>query len=120
MKDAKDIQRILDGCCGTEQYHRLTIQPCNCTDGVKALADECGAYWLVGDIVPLALDFSCRGQEFTTYTLKRDAEGKGAQLTVTDGDGNTLHTKHYHLTDFPLPEATLWYTNGVLLLPSEY
>ena len=120
MRQAKEIQQILDGHCGTEQYHRLTVQPCNCTDGVKFLADECGAYWLVGDIVPLALGFLRKGEEFTTFTLKKDAEGNGAQFTVTDGNGNTLLTKHYDFTDFPLPEVTLWFTGGVLLLPSEY
>ena len=120
MREAKEIQQILDGYCGTEEYHRLTLQPCNCTDGVKFLADECGAYWLVSDIVPLALDFYGQGENFLTFTLKKDETGNGAVFTVTDGNDLTLLTKHYDFTDFPLPEVTLWYTDGVLLLPSEY
>jgi len=54
-----------------------------------------------------------------TWTLNRNAEG-GASLVCDDGNGWQLHAKEIPFTDFPLPVMTLWYTNNVVLLPSEY
>ena len=42
-----------------------------------------------------------------------------ATLTCEDGNGNVVFTKALTFTDFPLEEITLYFTNGVILLPSE-
>ena len=43
-----------------------------------------------------------------------------ATLTCEDGNGHAVFTKALTFTDFPLTEITLYCTNGVILLPSEY
>ena len=47
-------------------------------------------------------------------------EDYSATLTVEDGDGNQVKQYRIDLTDFPLEEFTLWFTDRTLLLPSEY
>jgi uncharacterized protein DUF6876 len=37
-----------------------------------------------------------------------------------DGNGNIVFTKEIEHTDFPLDEITLYFTNSVIHLPSEY
>jgi hypothetical protein len=43
-----------------------------------------------------------------------------ATLTCEDGNGHAVFTKALTFKDFPLTEITLYCTNGVILLPSEY
>ncbi|MGD1079605.1 MAG: DUF6876 family protein [Candidatus Sulfotelmatobacter sp.] len=40
--------------------------------------------------------------------------------TCDDGNGNIVFTKEIEHTDFPLDEITLYFTNNVIHLPSEY
>ena len=37
-----------------------------------------------------------------------------------DGDGNVVYEKPIPFTDFPLSEITFYFTDDVILLPSEY
>ena len=43
-----------------------------------------------------------------------------ATLACDDGNGIIVFTKQIEFTDFPLPEIALYFTDGVILLPSEY
>jgi hypothetical protein len=43
-----------------------------------------------------------------------------ATLTRENGNGNAVYRKAIEYTDFLLPEITLYFTNKVILLPSEY
>ena len=109
---------------GSEHWYRHWASPnITYTDGVKYLADKGGAYWLI-DEVALENRFSNNkllgNAEFQVWKLVRDKEGHGANLIVEDGDYNELFRKRIEFTDFPLPEITLWFTDNVILLPSEY
>jgi hypothetical protein len=42
-----------------------------------------------------------------------------ATLTCKDGNGKAVHRRAIEHTDFPLPEITLYFTNKLILLPSE-
>ena len=46
--------------------------------------------------------------------------GHTATLTCEDGNGRVMLTKALEYTDFPLAEITLYFTDNVILLPSEY
>lgn len=48
------------------------------------------------------------------------ANDKSALLTCEDGDGNRCHSKRIPYTDFPMTEITLYFTDNLILLPSEY
>ena len=88
------------------------------TDGVKYVADHGGAYWLIDEIV-FGQDVSAvKAEEFQVWKLT--VENRSATLTCEDGNFNVVFTKKIDFTDFPLAEITIWFTDNVLLLPSEY
>ncbi len=105
---------------GTEEYYRHSIaRNVMYTDGIKYLAETAGAYWLIDEIA-LAQLFSAtvRREEFQVWKLK--VTGSRAVLSLEDGNGNKVgRNKHITFTDFPLPEITIWFENGVIMLPSE-
>jgi hypothetical protein len=95
------------------------------TDGVRYLAQRAGAYWLIDEIA-LAnsnikpINQALHAEEFQVWKLQRDAEGHSANLLVEDGNGNEVYRKRIEFTDFPVRTIELWFTDNVILLPSEY
>ena len=90
------------------------------TDGAKYVADQAGAYWLLDEIALVQrADRSVAGEAFQLWTLTVQAD-RSATLTCEDGDGNAVYKKTIEYTDFPLPKIELYFTDNVILLPSEY
>lgn len=91
------------------------------TDGAKHVADHGGAYWLLDEIA-LAQKYekAVAGEEFQVWKLNVDLEKSSATLSCDDGNGKVVYSKAIAFTDFPLPEIVLYFTNGTILLPSEY
>ena len=90
------------------------------TDGVKHVAEQGGAYWLVHDIVIAQKTVpAVAAESFQFWKLKVNPD-HSAILTCEDGNGNVVYRNDLNFTDFPLDEVTLYFTNNVLLLPSEY
>jgi len=58
-------------------------------------------------------------EEFQLWKLTVD-ESKKATLTCDDGNGVVIYTEQINYTDFPLDEICFYFTDSVLLLPSEY
>jgi len=58
-------------------------------------------------------------EEFQVWKLAVRPD-RTATLTCDDGNGNIVFTKEIKYTDFPLDEITLYFTNKVIHLPSEY
>ena len=106
---------------GTETWHRHSfVRTLLYTDGVKYVAEKGGAYWLLDDIAFAQLgDKRVAAEAFQLWRLRVHADHT-ATLTCEDGNGNAVYTKALTFTDFPLEEITLYFTNGVILLPSEY
>jgi hypothetical protein len=114
----KDVLRQF---IGTECWYRHSLaRNVLYTDGARHVAEHGGAYWLLDEIalaqnaVP---EVSAEG--FQVWTLKV-AEDRTATLTCEDGDLREVYRKELTYTDFPIPEIRLWFTNKVILLPSEY
>lgn len=107
---------------GTNEWHRWSILfPYTLTDGAKFVADECGAYWLMDKIASLQHKHNVRAEGFQVWQLKcAEAGGGRATLLCGDGNDNFVYSEVIDYTDFPLKEVTLWFINGVILLPSEY
>jgi hypothetical protein len=77
----------------------------------KYVAEQAGAYWLLDEIAFAQRgDKNVAGEEFQLWKL---------MLTCEDGNGNAVYSKAIEYTDFPLPELALYFTNSVILLPSE-
>src|SRR5262245_12668042 len=114
-------QGDLDQFTGTQVWYRHDLMKrITYTEGVKFLADKAGAYWLIDNIAAHQLDIKISVEPFQVWTLKKDPNGVGASLSVTDGNGGDIHEERIGFTDFPLPEVTLWFTDDVILLPTEY
>jgi hypothetical protein len=106
---------------GTEQWYRHSLnRKVLFTDGIKFLADRAGAYWLIDEIA-LIQPYNKRvtAQPFQVWKLAVRPDHT-AMLTCEDGNDNVVFTKEISFTDFPLDEIMLYFTDNVILLPSEY
>jgi hypothetical protein len=121
----EQIIEALSNYNGSEKMHRHLFGGLY-TDGVKAMAEMCEAFWLI-DLV-----FSHQNSRsilkipdpvFQVWTL--ELEGEGAVAKCSDGgrDGNDeieVVMQRIPYTDFPLDSIKFYLIDGVLLLPSEY
>ena len=107
---------------GCEQpYKHPFFKSLRYTDGVQFLVKEAQAYWLL-DIIGSILN-KIKQHDFATINLKVYRLGNGqtkALFTADDGNDNIFYRQTIDFTDFPLDEIKLFYTNDILLLPSEY
>ncbi len=90
------------------------------TDGAQHVAEHGGAYWLLDEIAIIQpYNKAVAAEEFQVWKLAVRPD-RTATLTCDDGNGNIVFTKEIKYTDFPLDEITLYFTNKVIHLPSEY
>lgn len=120
MYDTQEILNIIHEASGTEAYHQFSAIkgfPV-ITDGVLALAEAAGCYWLL-DIVGSYQTNKKLDKAFQVWTLEVNEESRNA---VVNGKNDTkiVITQEIEYTDFPLSKVKLFLINGVILLPSEY
>lgn len=89
------------------------------TDGARYVAQNASAYWLIEMIFSLQLKEEIGNQPFQVWTLTVNENGS-AVLRAEDGNDSHLYSETLSYTDFPKSGITLWYSEHVLLLPSEY
>jgi hypothetical protein len=111
-------QSDLDQFSGSDNWYKHWLGKLY-TDGVKFMADQAGAYWLIDEVVTNQRRPKIRGEEFQVWKLKVDLEKKKAVLTCDDGNDNVVFRKRIDYTDFPLAEIKLYFENGTICLPSE-
>lgn len=113
-----EIKAALNQFCGTDNWYRHPLfRRFLYTDGVKFLADSCGAYWFIDNIFSYQLLNNVKTEEFQVWTMR--VAGSEAVVTCEDGNDNQVFTANIEFTDFPLEEITLWLENDVLMLPGE-
>ncbi|MEG4392904.1 DUF6876 family protein [Microcoleus sp. BROC3] len=130
--DAETLEKNLKHFCGTEQYfkHWLGLQY---TDGVKYLADNAQAYWLI-DAIASHQPRARRKESLTQFQLWFLHVGNAHEFIKPKGDNDAVLTcwedtptketqpaisQQIPMTDFPLKEIKLFLQEKVLLLPSE-
>jgi hypothetical protein len=104
---------------GSEQWFKHWLGPVY-TEGVKHVADTAGAYWLIDSIVINQTRPKIKREEFQLWILTTDLEKHSATLRCEDGNGHVVYKERIPYTDFVLAELRLYFTDGTLLLPSEY
>ena len=114
-----EIKANLSQFTGTEYYYHHFLGNLMYTDGVKYLAEACGAYWLIDIVASFAFDKRVKNEDFQVYKLTVQKDHT-ALVEVSDGNDKILAKQAIEFTDFPLDSITLWLTNGIILLPSEY
>ena len=120
MKSANEILDLIEQARGTTAYHRYTILPHFpvITDGVKAVADAAGCYWLL-DIIGSHQGNGLLDPAFQVWKLVvNKADGSAVVSGYNDTDLAVRQEVGY--TDFPLDEMKLYFIHGVILLPNEY
>lgn len=109
----------LQNFTGTENWYKNPLFPnCLYTDGVKYLAEQANCYWLIDYIFSNQHLSKISKEPFQTWTIKTN--DNQATIIVEDGNDNLVKKFELEFTDFPLKEFTLWFTDRILLLPSEY
>ena len=124
----EQLNKELNGFCGTENYYKHFTGFGTFTDGVKHLADRAGVHWLIDAIFSYQCEKVIRCVPFQVWTLKvlRSELGKNKNEPMAilemreDTDTPVLVTQKIEYTDFPKGEIKLYFQNGVLFLPSEY
>lgn len=105
---------------GSDNYYKHSVLfPQNHTDGVRDMIEFCKAYWLLDLICSHQSDKKVREQEFQVWKLHRE-DDHTAVVVCEDGNDNVVTSQEIPYTDFPYTDATIWLTNGVMLLPTEY
>ena len=113
-------QSDLSQFTGTEEWYRHPLaRNFLYTEGAKFIAEAGGAYWLLDEIAFAQALPAITQEPFQLWTLKVSADHT-AILTCDDGDSNICFTKQIEFTDFPLDSIKFYFTNQVLMLPSEY
>ena len=109
---------------GTENWYRHSLgRQFLYTDGVKYVAEEAGAYWLIDAIISYQYDPRIKNnqglQEFQLWKLEVK-EDRSAILVCEDGNDVVILTQEIPFTDFPLSKISFYLESKVLLLPSEH
>lgn len=129
---------------GTEAYYYLPyFKKFNYTDGIKYLAEQAGAYWLIEQIFLAQQEkeiqeYRAKGEDFQGWKLilqpahapkieivhvtkdQSQTLCNSAVLVCEDGNNNEIYRVYIPFTDFPLDHIELWLEGNVLLLPSEH
>ncbi len=112
--------RSMAGFTGTETWYPTIMPGITYTEGVKHVAEAGGAYWLIDEVATAQMLKPVAGEEFQVWTLTVNRQPATALLTCGDGNGNVVYRKEIAFTDFPLDAVTFWYTDRVVMLPTEY
>jgi len=124
------LEQKLSMCTGTECYyeHKVFGVSFKFTDGIKLLADEGKAYWLIDAILSYQTAEFRTKNPFQVWKLipnKLSAKNPdGCTLKCEDGNGSHVKLQRIPFTDFPFNQFTeppkFFFQNDVLFVPSEY
>lgn len=131
---AAELEAALSGYIGTEHYYTsptFGARGLRYTDGIRAMAELAGAYWLLDTIHAAAID----NPQFkaSLWTVRMESENdKGRLLIAFDfrDDGTPIDSRgnvgqadfsqEFDYTDFPAGAFNFYIHGGVILLQSEY
>lgn len=94
------------------------------TEGIRYLADNAGAYWLVDAVASYQPEQIIRSnprlRQFQLWRLEVE-EDEQARLELREDSGEPpVLTQRIEYTDFPLKEFECFVCDGVMMLKSEY
>jgi len=119
MKSKEEILEIINHSYGTQAYHKFSSfsnYPV-VTDGVLALAEAAGCFWLL-DIIGCYQTDKRLDPQFQVWTLVVNLEDGTATVNGFN-DMTLIVTQDILFTDFPLDALKLFLMDGIILLPSE-
>lgn len=119
-----DLQTNLRQFSGGDDYYHHWTQRIVYTSGVKYLAEQAGAFWLIDLIAShqpkvLRKIKARKDRDFQVWRVEVKPD-QTANVICDDGNGYVLQTQKLQYTDFPLEDFKLYVCDGVLMLPNEY
>jgi hypothetical protein len=100
---------------GTDNYYQHWTRRLVYTDGVKYLADNGEAHWLIDAIASYQGDrritgnATLRDMQFWKLTV---ADGRGTLTCAEDSGREPVIVQEIEYTDFPLDEVEIWVERG--------
>jgi predicted thioredoxin/glutaredoxin len=117
----------LTGFTGSSEFYQHSlVRGVVYTEGVQALAEGAGAYWLIDKIATNQFTLAVAGEEFQVWILARSTSGDTWILQCEDGNDNVVYRESIEYSDFPIEPGKnfkLWCVRGeqmTIMLPSEY
>jgi hypothetical protein len=108
---------------GSETFYCHWTKRFSYTEGIKYLADRANAYWLIDTIASFQFSPTIVRdpmlKEIQFWKLRVNAD-KSAILTCERDSDDIALTQEIEFTDFPKERITLYLSNSVLMLPTEY
>ena len=122
----KSIEDKLSCYTGTEKYYRFNFGNITIgyyTDGVKAMAELCEAYWLIDVVMSYQTIKFRQKHTFQVWILTKDDDNNAIAI-AEDGNGKQIKKQVIGYSTFPFDEFEepfkMFFCNDVLHLPSEY
>ena len=114
------IEQNLRQFTGTLRYyqHKVDDKEMVLTDGCAYVRHELDLQWIFDMVLQYQEMKSLQLEEFQVWEFKKIAEGK-IEVVCSDGNKNNLLELNA-MEDLPLDKLTIWFVQGVCMLPSEY
>ena len=120
IKTANELKSHLRQFCGTENYYRYPLNSILFTDGIKYLADNAGAYWLIDAISSYQTKNLKGNYPFQIWELKVNTNNSCVLTMIEDTNCPEIVHQEIEYTDFSLDYIKLYFIDNILLLTSEY
>lgn len=106
---------------GSDSFYRHALNRNTLmTEGVAHCADN-GFGWLTDKIATLQAIPKVKAEPFQVWHLRRVcANNNRAKLVCEDGNNKVVYAEVIDYTDCEEPGITFWFSDGVMMLPSEY
>jgi len=118
------LNQKLAGFTGTINWYRHWTNLLSYTDGVNAMAEAAGAFWLIDAIASWQIKPKVARCDFQSWTLSVKDDRTAVLEMREDSDQPVIVTQKIVYTDFPSGRFFLWVEGSgrerVLLLPSEH
>ncbi len=119
-----ELNHKLAGFTGTINWYRHWTNLLAYTDGVNAMAETAGAFWLIDAIASWQIKPKVAQCGFQVWTLTVKDDHTAVLEMREDTDQPIITTQQLEYTDFPAGVFKLWVEGTgkerVLLLPSEH
>jgi hypothetical protein len=116
-----ELRSALAMFTGSDDFYRHANTDFSYTDGVRFLAEQAGAYWLLDSISSwqkrARKDRMLR--DFQIWELRVDLVKKTGFLVCLRDSDDEAFRERIPFTDFPLDSIRLYLENNVLMLPGE-
>lgn len=116
-----EIQKQLRQFNGTNNYHNHSLAngfKILLSDGAAFIREQGECYWLFDFIAAYQTQKDIKGQIFQIWKLQK--QNSSWWISCEDGNKNILYNRKIEFSDFPLDKISIWFVDGVVMLPTEY